>query len=97
MSNIPFARTTLQRLAFDLRTNAISRLEAADEINTLLQMLARKSPVRRAPVKKRGITPDLRSVILRYASDHPKAHLQDIADRFGVNPGRVSEILNGLR
>lgn len=36
-------------------------------------------------------------IVNTYASAHPKAAMHDIATLFGINQGRVSEILFGKR
>lgn len=50
-----------------------------------------------AAPRKRYVTRKLRNEILAYAKQYPDAHQADIAAWFDVNPGRVSEILNGKR
>lgn len=97
MSNIPVAREHLQGLAKKLVTGAITKSQAAREIRTTMRLLVRKSPVRRAPRAKRYVTRRLAAEICVFARQHPAMHLQDIATHFGVNAGRVSEILNGKR
>ncbi|MBF0247587.1 MAG: hypothetical protein HQL36_05880 [Alphaproteobacteria bacterium] len=50
---------------------------------------------RRAPVTSAPSTPQLRRDIRAYARLHPNASNQEIGNFFGVNPGRVSEALEG--
>ena len=45
----------------------------------------------------RRLTARLTKQICDYARQNPAAHLSDIAVHFNVNPGRVSEVLNGKR
>lgn len=51
----------------------------------------------RAPTRSRRITQKLRAEVLTYRHENPTASFQDIANAFGINPGRVSEILHGKR
>lgn len=97
MSNIPAAREHLQGIAKRLQVGNITKPQAAREIRSTIQMLVRKSPVRRAPRSKRYVTRRLVGEICAYARLHQDMHLQDIAEHFNVNIGRVSEILNGKR
>lgn len=97
MSNVPQARIILRDVAQQLKTGAITRQNAAKVVTATLPMLTRKSPVRRSPRRKRYVTQRLIGQIKAFARQHPLMHLDDIAAHFGVNPGRVSEILNGKR
>lgn len=92
MSDIPLARKRLEDLA--------ERLKATDppasrEILAILPLLVREPMSRRpAPVKpERKMTRQKAALILAYHSAFPEASNQDIADKFKVNPGRVSEVL----
>ena len=97
MSNIPVARQHLQGIAKRLQGGAITKPQAAREIRSTIQLLVRRSPVRRAPRSKRYMTKKLIGEIRTFASVHVGMQLQDIAEHFNVNIGRVSEILNGKR
>lgn len=97
MSEIPKAREMLVAVADALTAGTTTRQAAALALYALLPMLTRDSPVRRAPVKRRPVTRALSAQICAYARQHADAHIDEIAARFDVNPGRVSEILNGKR
>jgi hypothetical protein len=97
MSNIPIAREQLQGIAKRLQIGAITKPQAAREIRSTMRLLVRQSPVRRAPRVSRYVTRRLIGEIKAFARVHPLMTLQDIAEHFGVNIGRVSEILNGKR
>lgn len=97
MSNVPQARVILRDVVKQLKTGTITKLNAAKVVSSTLPMLTRKSPVRRSPKRKRYVTQSLIGQIKAYARQNPLMHLDDIAAHFGVNPGRVSEILNGKR
>lgn len=65
-----------------------------------MKFLARETYRRtyeRAPTRSRRITQRLRTEIEVYRFENPTASFQDIANAFGVNPGRVSEIIHGKR
>lgn len=97
MSDVPQARVILRDVVKQLKSGSISRLNAAKVVNATLPMLTRKSPVRRTTRRKRYLTQSLIGQIKAYARQNPLMHLDDIAAHFGVNLGRVSEILNGKR
>lgn len=97
MSNVPQARVILRDVAKQLKSGSITRLNAAKVVSATLPLLTRQSPVRRSPRRKRYVTRNLIGQIKAYARQNPLMHFDDIAAHFGVNPGRVSEILNGKR
>ena len=68
-----------------------------DELNELADQLYRKQPATRAPRRNPVVTPAVAAQIRAYAAANPNAHQQDIAEKFGVNHGRVSEALNFQR
>ena len=83
--SIPEVRDRLRELAAEL---------GVDELNDLADELYRGRPARRAPTRSPKMTPELAEQIRQYATAHPAAHHQDIAEHFGVNHGRVSEAIN---
>lgn len=97
MSDIPTAREHLQSIAKRLQVGSITKPQAAREIRSTMRLLVRQSPVRRAPRSKRYVTKKLIGEIRVFASVHNGMQMHDIAEHFGVNIGRVSEILNGKR
>lgn len=92
MSNIPEARRLLLLIA-DEAGGTI----ATDIRHVVENFMTREKYVRKAPVKSRAITSDMAQRIRTVAALHPDMHLADIAARFDINPGRVSEILNHKR
>lgn len=94
MSDISAGRQRLLLLADELRAG-LSPADAADEIEAIIEdTLYRASSVRRTPKVSRNMTPAIgrRVRILARATRMSNA---EIAHRVGVNPGRVSEALNG--
>jgi len=89
-----------------LKDNTISIPEARDqireiaqkfdipELNDIADQMYRRGGIRRARVKSILMTPDVAERIRLFAADHPEMHLQEIANHFEVNIGRVSEALN---
>lgn len=94
MSNIPEARTQLYKILH--RLDSIGHHSEADDILSVIQnLMTRKSPVRRMPAKRTKITPSIRATVKRLAKTD--LHLHEIGQKVGLNPGRVSEILNDKR
>lgn len=88
MQTIPMIRERLHQLAEEL---------SCPELADLAEETKRRPYVRKAPTRHGPVSPATQDAIRRYAADHPEAHQQDIATRFGVNAGRVSETLAGFR
>ena len=65
-----------------------------DELNELADEMYRKSAKKRASVRSPKLTAQMAQDIRDYSSANPGAHQQDIAEKFGVNHGRVSEALD---
>jgi hypothetical protein len=82
---IPGVRDRLYELADEL---------GEEELRDLADQLWRKSAKKRAPVRSPKLTPEMAEEIRQYAAANPDAHQQDIAEKFGVNHGRVSEALS---
>lgn len=82
---IPAVRDRLRELANE---------HGIDELNDLADQMYRKPAKNRAPVRSPKLTAKMAQEIRDYAAANPKAHQQDIAERFGVNHGRVSEALD---
>ena len=75
------------------RLKAIADETGIEELKGLADEMYRRPAIRRAAKRSPTLTPDLARQIRQYAEQRPKDHLQDIAEVFGVNPGRVSESL----
>lgn len=93
MSDIPLARRKLDALASRLHSK--QQYGAAVEIREICQeLLTRASPVRRAPIDSRKLTPQLAEEIREYVAANPDLSQQEVGVHFGVNHGRVSEALH---
>lgn len=67
-------------------------------IEELAEELKRRPATGRGTVgRSRRISAIMRTSIKTLARTNPKATHQWIAKHFGVNPGRISEVLNGKR
>lgn len=94
MSNIPLARQRIAQIANELRR--AGQRDLATKLSGVTTLLHRRPAARRMPVHSRSITPAIRQQILDLART-TDLHSSEIAARLGVNPGRVSEILQGDR
>jgi hypothetical protein len=56
--------------------------------------MRRRKPARRAPIHSARVTPAIRDKIIDLA-ETTDMHSSEIAAAVGVNPGRVSEVLQG--
>ncbi|WP_156360938.1 hypothetical protein [Sphingomonas sp. Leaf257] len=65
-----------------------------DELHDLADETYRASPIKRASNRSAALTPELAEEIRNFATRNPRLHQRDVAQRFNVNPGRVSEALN---
>lgn len=90
MSNIPKAREMLKK--FSTKLPDPQRLALLHIVHTYLY---REPNVRRPPRKSRAVTTAVRTQI--FALAQTDMHVSEIANQLGVNPGRVSEVLNGKR
>jgi len=71
--------------------------EVAEELRRLVVALFRRPYVRRAPVKSKPMTPELKMRLREAARQNPDMSYQDIGVLLGVNAGRVSEAVAGKR
>ena len=96
---IPEVRRHLSQAADDLRTGARSPKTIAKLLDTLVTELWRKkSRTKKGKrVARTPLTPELVRQIKTCAREHKDWDLQEIANKFNVNPGRVSEIISGHR
>lgn len=90
---IPELREALDQIGFKLA--ALDHEDIAEEIFQIVEEMVRKSPVRRAKVKHNPLTEAQKQEIREMVKANPNAHLSEIAIAFNVNPGRVSEALQG--
>ena len=67
------------------------------ELEELAAQLKNRPPVRKAPTASVTVTPRLARRIRKYVQEHPDETYMQIAGRFKVNHGRVSEIMVGKR
>jgi hypothetical protein len=95
MSDIPYAREIIDRV--HARLFYMGEQELADDLAEALQCMVREPPKRRAQVKSDPVTAKTRDAIKHYALAYPNRHITEIASHFCVNPGRVSEIINGKK
>jgi len=83
--SIPEIRARLRQIADE---------HGIEELHELADETYRNSPVRRAANRSAPLTAELAAEIRNYVAKHPTLHQRDVAQRFNVNPGRVSEALH---
>ena len=92
-SKIPEAR----KILVDVLNNCNIDNQARTMIEDCLPLMVRDSYKRhRASATSRRMTAELRDEILEECRKNPNAQTKVIANKFGVNQGRVSECLSGL-
>lgn len=87
-SNIPKAREILHDV-IRMTTDSKTRMS----LFTALKFMARRSAIK-APVKSKPMSISVITEIKALREADPTLHYSEIAHRVGVNPGRVSEVLN---
>lgn len=94
MSDIPQARERIRDLIMDLKSLAVTHTRAADILDDIMfECLYREPPSRKTKPRSKTMTAKLAREIRAHARAHPTASHQQIANVFGVNPGRVSEAI----
>ena len=95
MSNIGAARQRLNTIAGELRRMGERDLarRVSDVVNDLMY---RRAPARRMTSHSNPVTPQIIRQVRQLAAT-TDLHSSEIAAQLGVNPGRVSEILQGDR
>lgn len=94
MSNIILARQQIAQIAQELRRSGDRDL--ARRLSGVIGLMRRRPPVRRMPTHSRTVTPQIREQVLELART-TDMHSAEIAVQLNLNPGRVSEILQGDR
>jgi hypothetical protein len=79
------------------RLRALAATHKIPELDRLAGELSRRKPIKVAARSSTPMTDRLRKEIAAYAEANPDMAQADIAARFSVNPGRVSEALRGVR
>jgi hypothetical protein len=77
------------------RIREIAEEHGIHELRDIADEMYRQPPVSKAAPKSKALTPRLAAEIRVFARKNPGLHQRDIAAHFDVNPGRVSEALNG--
>jgi hypothetical protein len=79
------------------RLTEIAVEQGIEELKDIADELQRNPAAKRAPRKSRTFTAEMAEEVRAFAQKNPDMHNQEIADRFGVNPGRISEAINNRR
>jgi hypothetical protein len=92
---LPEIRERMYEIADALERRGLH--DYAIELHSLADETKRKYYGRKQKAKAPSITGEMKGRIIQYAADHPLALQREIASHFGVDGGRVSEVLNGHR
>lgn len=98
MSEVEKVREELiPRLITELRLGKVTtRSEIVDRLTALLPLLKRKHHKRgKARATMQRVTPEIRDAVKRDIALHPNRANRDIGKTYGIDGGRVSEILAG--
>jgi hypothetical protein len=94
-TNIPAAREALNKIAHELEIKG--EVPLANEIREIVEnkMVRRQGP-RRAPISRKQVTPQIRDKVIHDLknTDLPQ---EDIARKYNIDGGRVSEIWGKIR
>lgn len=93
MRTIPEVREELEQILRICEMPMLARVV----VEAAIRDLKRRPPVRKAKPKSAHAGPALRAAIRGFAKKHPGLSQLEIARRFNVNPGRVSEAIRGKR
>jgi DNA-binding NarL/FixJ family response regulator len=96
MSDIPKVREEMQELADKIRSDDardfIPKIFIANQLEDWIERMKRKQHRKRAPITQvTAFTPDDKARIRLCAAEGQSN--QEIANKLGVNPGRISEVL----
>lgn len=69
--------------------------QARNLIDEALALMPREPPISKTAVKSEAVTSQIVGQVKFTKALHPELSLQEIADRYNINSGRVSEILHG--
>lgn len=93
MSDIPEARRLIADAAATIE--ALGHTAEANLLHQALDLMHRRPMAKpRAPETSAPVDADTARAIRAYVRTMPKASLQDVADVFKTNPGRVSEAIH---
>lgn len=94
-TDIPYVREELVRIALEL--NQAENFERSNEIIKLLPYMERTITRKGSPIKAVHITGETATAIKRMVEENPNMLYREIGKAFGVDGGRVSEIMTGER
>lgn len=94
---IPHARELLGGVASDMREHGMD--EQADLVDAIVsELMCRRTPAKPiARAKTRKIDGELVQRVLQHHKQHPHMSNRERGAIFGIDGGRVSEIIQGLR
>lgn len=96
MSDIPHARRILERLLKDLQEFDSDIMQTRAAVKSALKHMYRdKYKIVKGPRTSRRMTATLRDQIKSMCDHNPEMHTKDVAEKLGINQGRVTEVLAG--
>jgi hypothetical protein len=90
----------LRVIAYGLKQPLLLELPLAEigkRLDHLADQISRRKAVRKAPPRSRSLTPEMKRQIAEEVRANPDKTYHQIAMRWGVNAGRVSEAVAGFR
>jgi hypothetical protein len=94
MSDINLARQRIEQIAGELRR--AGQQEIATRLTNVIPLMRRRRAARRMRTHSNTVTPQIIAQV-RHLARTTDLHSSEIAAQLGINPGRVSEILQGDR
>ena len=95
MSDIPLARDMLKCVTEELRAGG-DPIACAAAVDMIIQdWMYRTRTKQRAPNRSVPMSAMIGNMVRLINATHPSMSAQQIADKLGVNPGRVSEAIAG--
>lgn len=79
------------------RLHEIAREHGLAELHLLAEETKRRQHARRAAPRARAVTEELAAQVRAFAAANPNMPNRDVGRHFGIDGGRVSEILHGKR
>ncbi|CCG43379.1 hypothetical protein [Magnetospirillum molischianum] len=79
------------------RLRELADVHGISELSEIADKLKRRYNGRKAPRASKAVTPALAAEVRDHCKAHPEETMHQVATKFGINQGRVSEILFGKR
>lgn len=94
-TNVPLARERLLQIAERLEADGKKKI-AREIVEITEHLMTRRPGLRRAPIQRKQVTEEIRDSVLRDLRDTDMPQ-EEIARKYGIDGGRVSEIGASVR